>query len=280
MPGRAASKKRAVEASVVEFLSEFARYLVAAGITSRRFSSIARVAFFRAASTEARFRNKRLNQSTVAAMTGLTRVQVRGFARQANPVPPKTRDRLDALIEGWITDPAFCDPGKNPKSLRATGAGRTFRSLVRRYGGDVPPRAFLRELQRNGFVELSNGVVSLKQSASHTRDEHRLVRASRMLEGLISAPSGGKGPKSHLRTFNLEIAFPATSDKGRLVLQRRLSESLGALMRSVHAIGSSAAVDSPPFARQHKRVTRTRLAFVMEDFEPDSAKDRLSGSRR
>src|SRR5688572_22924849 len=101
------TRNDAVEATLVEFMTEFARHLVAAGIPSARFCGIARVAYFAAATEHARFSNDRLNQSAVAAMTGLTRSQVRRFAKQSSPSAPSSRDRLGVLIDGWSTDASF-----------------------------------------------------------------------------------------------------------------------------------------------------------------------------
>jgi hypothetical protein len=279
MPGFTATKKRVVETCVIEFLSEFAKYLVAAGITSPRFADITRLAFFKAASAKARFGNERLNQSAVAAMTGLTRVQVREFARQTKPELPRTRDRVDHIIEGWSADPAFSRHGAQPKVLRIDGKRGTFGSLVQKYGGDLPPRAVLRELQRHGHVTLRGGKVSLTRAARQTRDEHRLRRTSRLLEELIRATETMIEPQPQLRTFHLETKFPAASEKGRLVLQKRVAETLGALMSSIHAAGTSVAMDAPPARRQRSRTTRARVALIMEDFE-SIEEERATGKNR
>jgi hypothetical protein len=277
---RAIPSKYAAEASVVEFLSEFARYLVAAGITTKRFDDLARVAYFKAAATEARFDNQRLNQSAVAAMTGLTRIQVREFARQTNPEPRKTRDRLQNLMDAWATDPSYCATAFNPKSLRVTGNGRTFRTLVRKYGGDVPPRAMLRELQRHGYVKIADGKVTLHRFAAQSREEQRIRRTARMLEELVKADKGSVGAPSPPRTFNLEVAFPAASDKGRLILHRRVTDSLSALVNGLQAAGVAAAMDTPLVDAHGSRVTRARIALIMEDFETKSRRTSRRKGRR
>jgi hypothetical protein len=277
---RAIPSKRAAEASVVEFLSEFARYLVAAGITTTRFGDLARLAYFNAASTEARFDNQRLNQSAVAAMTGLTRVQVRRFARQTNPEPPRTRDRLQNLMDAWSTDPSYCTSAFNPKSLRVTGSGRTFRSLVRKYGGDVPPGALLRELQRHGYVKLAEGRVTLHRSAAQSREEQRVRRTARMLEELVRSNTREVGASSPPRTFNMEVAFPAASEKGRLILHRRVADSLRALLSGVQTAGTAAALDAPLPGAIRSRVTRARIALIMEDFESKTKRTSRRKGRR
>src|SRR5690606_8439266 len=179
------TRRVAIETDVITFMSEFARFLIAAGITSKRYASISRLAYFVAASNHARFGNDRLNQSAVAAMTGLTRVQVRSFAKQASPSPNQTSERIDTVIEGWTTDPAFTDLDSSPKPLRLSGGGKTFLALARLYGGDLPARSLLRELQRHGLVSVRNGCASLRKSAVRNRAESRLRFISKVMADLI-----------------------------------------------------------------------------------------------
>lgn len=265
MSRASAPRIRPIDSNVVDFLSGFARTLLAAGITLPRFDSIARLAFFNAASTQAKFGNNRLNHSAVAAMTGLTRLQVRQFAKQAGPPPTAKRDRIDNLVDGWSSDGAFTTPGNLPRRLRLTGSGKTFGALVRKYGGDVPPRSMLRELERQGYVTLGKTYVSLKSGATQTRDEARLRRISRALADLLgSNESGGVSP-SPLRTLTLEVSYPAASDRGRALLQRRAAEGLKVFLAGLQAAGVAASLESPPGKKQKGRVTRSRVVLVTEE---------------
>lgn len=262
------ARRRDVDAAVASFMIEFARLLVGAGITSTKYSSIARMAYFVAATELARFRNDRLNQSAVAAITGLSRSEVRRFAKQAAPLPKSSRDRVEAIIEVWSTDPLFVTSSYSPKRLRIAGEGITFKSLVQRHGGDIPPRSLLRELQRHGHVTLRNGIVSLNKNARHTRDEFRLSSVLKVLTDLIKPQEDSRNVNSApVRGIVLETSFPATSAKGRAMLQRRFSENLGAFISGINAIGVASSLESPPSIVQKKKVTRARIALVTEDIE-------------
>src|SRR5262245_40832071 len=99
-------------------MTEFARYLVAAGVSNSQFTAISRLAYFRAASHDAKFRNEKINQSALAAMTGLTRSQVRALLKQADgSVQEKSSDRIGRLLDGWTLDPAFVTASYSPRSL-------------------------------------------------------------------------------------------------------------------------------------------------------------------
>lgn len=259
-------RKPRIESDVVEFMSEFARHLIAAGISAQRFSAISRLAYFVAASDLARFGNDRLNQSSVAAMTGLTRVQVRQFAKQERPRPSDTRDRFECLIEGWATDPSFTDARFEPRRLRAVGGGKGFPALAKKYGGDVPARALLRELQRHKLVSLRNGYVSLNRLGSRGRNEYRLRLVSRVLCDLIK-DSPETVVHSPIRTINLETRYPIASDKGRVLIQKRAEEGLRNFLSGLQAAGTAASIASPRLTGRGKRVTRARLVLVTEDVD-------------
>jgi hypothetical protein len=265
MPDSSGSRSHSVDSHVVEFLAELASFLVAAGITNTRFSAMARLAFFRAASDQARFGNARLNQSAVAAMTGLTRLQVRQFSKQAKPVPRESRDRLDNIVEGWTTDSAFLTTGFRPRQLRTAGRGKNFGALVRKYGGDIPPRSALRELQRQGLATIKGGYVSLRRPANQTRDKLRLQRTARALAEVLK--SVGTRVPVPLRVVTSQVSYPATSDKGRVLLQKRVVDGLRVFSSGIQTAGVSAAMDAPPKKGAQNRISRTRILVMTEDFE-------------
>lgn len=246
-------------------MAEFAKFLISAGITSKRFSAITRVAYFLAASDQARFANDRLNQSTVAAMTGLTRAQVRGFAKQPRPVANPPRDRIDVVIEAWTTDPTFTDAGLAPIPLRLTGGGKNFGMLARRYGGDLPPRALLRELQRHGLVSVQGGVVSLKQAVAQKGAEYRLRGLARAMAELIR--NGADGSGSRLRTVHQEVTYPASDEKGQLLMQKRASEGLRTYLSGLQTAGTAVAAASPPPRKRKGKVSRARILLITEDLD-------------
>jgi hypothetical protein len=141
MPRKSTSGNRSADLAVTQFLAEFAKHLLAAGLSYSQFAALAQIAFFRAASESATFRNRRINYSAVAAMTGLTRVQVRELARDGSVTSSARRDRIAKIIEGWTTDVSFLKADSSPKSLNIGSRAGGFGDLVRKYGGDIPPRA-------------------------------------------------------------------------------------------------------------------------------------------
>jgi len=123
----------------------------------REFSEISKLAFVQVASDEYGIRGRKTNMSRVAVMTGLTRKEVRRVRdrleeRDWNLDPQLSRPGV--VLSHWYTDPEFLDKNGRPKPLQlAEGPRRaSFTGLVRRYGGDIPPGAMLKELARAGCV--------------------------------------------------------------------------------------------------------------------------------
>lgn len=264
MPEGQTKREQKVDRALIAFMSELAQYLVAAGIGSARFASIVRLAYFQAASAHGRFTNERLNQSAVAAMTGLTRMQVRSFARQSAPLPSETRERVDQVIEGWTTDSRFATAEHLPRKLRITGRGNTFGFLAKIYGADVPARSLLREMQRHGYVAVRDGNVSLRRKVHETCDEARVRRISQALAALLR-DAANSAPCGTVRTVTVETTYPATSEKGRHLLQRITSDRLREFLAGIEAAGVAAALEAPPGKKQKGKTTRTRIALITED---------------
>src|SRR5579872_472648 len=154
-----------------DLLTEIAGVLLPRGITPKRFSELTRFAFVRAAAEMSRLRNGRVNQSRVAAQTGLTRVEVKRLLAQGSPLTTGSHAQapVERVIRGWQTDRMFADRRGRPRRLRISGSVASFRNLVRKYGGDVPHRAMLEELRRLGAVADRGESVWLNPSWSHRR---------------------------------------------------------------------------------------------------------------
>lgn len=256
-------RERELDALLTSLMGELARMLVSAGITRTRFDQICRLAFFNAASSRARFSNERLNQSAIAAMTGLTRVQVRAFARQAPHVSLESRDRLDHLVEGWATDPQFSTQDYAPKRLSLTRGSASFTALARKYGRDLPAKSLLRELERHRYVTVEEGYVSLHARMRQTMEEVRICRIARALTDLLHQEDAELSV-APVRAVTLEISYPTPSDKARQLVHKRAVDGLRNYLAGVQTVGSVAAVDSPRPKKQSRR-TRVRVALLSDD---------------
>ncbi len=242
-------------------MTEFARFLVAAGIPRTKFSRIVEFAYFQAASQEARFRNNRLNQSAVAAMTGLTRSQVRTMLKRQRSALERTNDRIDRIIAAWTSDAEYMTASFAPRRLRLLGPSPSFATLVDKVGGDIPSRSILRELERQRQVSVTGRYVSLTRAAHSEHKSRSLRQLSSALARLLCTSGDVVRVGSPLRAVTMEVDYPAQSAAGRILMQRRLAKSMKAFMADVEAAGAAVAMEAPSIAKNAK--SRKALAKLL-----------------
>lgn len=143
-----------LRAALLGALRPLAAMLLRFGIGYREFAEVARAAFVDAATAEFGVRGRPTNISRVAAMTGLTRKEVRrlralaaaGTATGPGTVPAE-------VLHRWHTDPRYLAHHGVPLELPFEGTGPSFAGLVRACAGDLPAGAIRAELRRIGAVE-------------------------------------------------------------------------------------------------------------------------------
>lgn len=167
-------------------LRPIARILLRFGIGFREFSEVAKAAFIDVATSDYGLRGRPTNISRVAVMTGLTRKEVRRVREKikegAAAIAVKTTP-MSEIIHRWHTEPEFLDSSGRPASLAFVGDGRSFTSLVRRFGGDIPPGAMRTELKRVGAVEEdSDGALTVVKRTVHPKGAH-----DKLVAGLVHA---------------------------------------------------------------------------------------------
>jgi hypothetical protein len=136
-----ADVKSAVSAATLRLLRPLARFLLEARIGIGEFNALARLAYVQAAvQGAAAGGGYRVNVSRIAALTGLTRVEVAALLaeeRGAPPRPHRMRVRAERVLQGWWTDPQFQDRSGAPERLKRKGSRLSFAALVKRHSGDA-----------------------------------------------------------------------------------------------------------------------------------------------
>mgnify|MGYP003383077104 CR=1 FL=1 len=250
---------------VLSFLTEFSRLLLAAGITSSQFNQLAELAFFRAASQDARFRNSRINQSSVAAMTGLNRAKIRALMRsEKKKAHSQSESRRERILTAWMSEAQFLTTSGEPRRLRLDGGKGSFASLVKRHGGDIPPRAFLRDLLRRRLIRLTEGYVQLASNAREVREVRRLEQVSAALAAALSAPEGA-GLGRTLKLMSFEVRHPAPTAVGRILLQRRIAKSLDGFMADLDVACNAIARDARKGSAKAGRSGKTSVLLLTQE---------------
>ena len=147
----------ALSAALIRLMRPLVRLLLRRGVSFKAFSDLVRWLFVDVAMEEFGISGRKQSVSRVSVVTGLTRKEV---SRLVNPREPRDKassdkyNRLSRVIAGWRRDPDFRDKRGGAASLDIKGDGLAFSELVRRYSGDMTPRAMLDELLRVDAVKL------------------------------------------------------------------------------------------------------------------------------
>jgi hypothetical protein len=188
------------------------------------FEVAARLAFVQAAAEQGRTKGGRTNVSRIAAMTGLTRKEVRQllqiFEANSRLVPHSaSRQRTARVLEAWRTDPLYLDDRGRPRPLTIAGEEPSFRSLVRSYAGDVTPTSVLRELERTGAVRAAaDGQLRCRSSstASGAADAAFLLEFAQRLQDFASAMAAAAEPGESGVFYGVREARLTPPDLARL----------------------------------------------------------------
>ena len=176
--------KAAVSAATLRLLRPLARFLLEARIGIGEFNALARLAYVQAAvQSAAAGGGYRVNVSRVAALTGLTRVEVAALLAEERGAPPRQhrgRVRAERVLHGWWNDPEFQDRSGAPERLKRKGPRLSFAALVKRYSGDAHnAAAILDELLHSQAVrEREDGTLeALSRTCANVSWDSRGIEA-------------------------------------------------------------------------------------------------------
>jgi hypothetical protein len=157
--------------ALFRILRPLARLLLRNGVPYGEFSELVKKAYVAAALEDFCDGRRKPTDSRAAVMTGLTRKEVK---RQRDILAGDAGGKSDTLhanrasrvVSGWVHDTAFQAASGQPANLPFEGT-LSFSGLVKKYSGDMPPRAVLDELLRVGVVtaEPDSGRLVLQQRA-------------------------------------------------------------------------------------------------------------------
>jgi hypothetical protein len=166
---RTSDSLQVLYAAILKLLHPLVRLLLKKGISYGTFVDLVKWVYYDVAKKDLTIEGRKQTHSRISVITGFTRKEVKRLSEMA---PPTTRrqeeqyNRAARVISGWRRDKDYVDSQGLPMAVPITGEGTTFEMLVKRFSGDIPPRAVLDELTRLGVLELdSNGSVRLIQEA-------------------------------------------------------------------------------------------------------------------
>jgi hypothetical protein len=232
-PNQGAARGNAI---LEELLTELALTLLPRGMTPKRFNEVSRYAFACAAATISRLQSGKVNQSRVAALTGLSRAEVKKLLLEGDSGIRGTRSKqtpIERVLDGWRADRRFVDKHGNPKPLRISGAAPSFAFLAKQYGGDVPHRAVLDELYRMGALRRDGNNVVLKTTRA-LRKRYNFTSLSSVLPALVDGirlASTTEIPNASSSIYRLTL--PARTELDVAVMRERCSSSVTSMLHGL-----------------------------------------------
>ena len=268
--------QRQILGAFLVVLKPVARILLRYGIGFREFSEIAKTAFVDVASSDFGLRGRPTNISRVAVMTGLTRKEVRRLrdkiAEGKDTVIVKPTPMWD-ILHYWHPDRDFLDSTGRPAKLPFAGENSSFSSLVRHYGGDIPPGAMRTELKRVGAIaEDEEGNLSVLKRTFRPKGDHESLVAS-LVHGvypLIATVSHNTDPDRVGPTWTQRIAFTQAVRKDDVPRIKRITaDRIGAFAESVDDLFIAYETLNEPETTEDEKTTLAVGVFYFEDRETD-----------
>ena len=174
-----------------QWLRPVARWLMRSGVTWKEFAELSREAFVQSAFEDFGIRGRPTNVSRVALLTGLSRRDVRRVRelepRRNGQAAEDSLNHASRVLTGWHLDPDFLEASGQPRVLPAVGGDASFEALLKRYAGDIPTTALVKELVKSGSIErLESGAYRVLRRYYMPRpmDRQAVERAGSVLADL------------------------------------------------------------------------------------------------
>ena len=195
------------EELLVDLLSPISRLLVQGSVGIDELIRAAKRAYLRAAIDVIVPTGRRLNASRLSVATGMTRKEVSAllnYSRDEERLATRGSGEQRALrvLRGWLTDPRFQARDGRPAEVYVSGQRRSFRQLVKLYGGDVTPNSVLRELERMGAIEhTSCGALRVRRRRTDhgQRPDYQLSELAKLFEDFVAAVTAPSSEPSYFR---------------------------------------------------------------------------------
>lgn len=161
--------KSLISQALSQLLRPLVRILLRQGIAFDSLSELLKQAYVEVADKEFGLPGKKQTVSRISTITGLTRKEVTRI-QQLDAIDiseiNQQFNRAARVIVGWISEDDFLDAQQQPLALSLEQGPHSFNELVKRFSGDIPPRAIADELMRVGAIEQTHdGKVKLVQRA-------------------------------------------------------------------------------------------------------------------
>lgn len=173
------SDTKPLHRALARILRPLARLLLRNGVPFGEFAELVKRAYVEAAFEDFRDSRRKPTDSKAAVLTGLTRKEIKRLREltrdeSVQAVSRRHINRASRVVSGWVRDKDFQDAQGEPAMLSFDGSN-SFTELVKRYSGDMTPRAVMDELIRVGVVEQTDKLILRKKAYVPTGDDQEML---------------------------------------------------------------------------------------------------------
>ena len=171
-------------------------------------------------------------------ITGLSRrevMRVRKLPRPDVTASTERHNRAARVIAAWRRESDFLDAEGKPALLPMEGRGATFSELVKRFSGNVPPRAILDELIHVGAVERrKDGKIALITRAYIPRniDAHKLNILGTDVRHLVSTIDHNLKSETTEPLFQRKVSYDNLPDDVLPAFRKLFTKRAQAMLES------------------------------------------------
>jgi hypothetical protein len=163
------SQEKILQKAILRVLKPLIRILLRNNIPFGAFSEMARQAYVEVATHDFKVEGRKQSNSRISTITGLSRKEVKRLQEleeTTDSILTEKYNRAARVVYGWVHDKTYQNKKGISKILSFDTGDQSFSALVKKYSGDVPPRAILDELERVGVVEIDDkGFIHLLSRA-------------------------------------------------------------------------------------------------------------------
>lgn len=197
------------------------------GVTHKDLSLLCKQLYVKIASEDFGIRGRQTNLSRIAMMTGIDRKEVSRIKDNLQQdatarLSEQHQDKINRVLSGWYQDQDFIDEQGQPKLMSMDEGEINFTVLARRYAGDLPTNALLKELKRVGIVEEIHSKLRVlgRYFVVEATDPAALLRAGNVIQDIATAlehnlykanPEKGKPKRFERRASNPHMPVEAAA---------------------------------------------------------------------
>ena len=238
------SKPSTTTTLMKKILRPLVRLLLRNGVAFADFSDVARQVFVEVASQDFSLPGRKQSVSRISILTGINRKEVKRQLEEPedNNTTPKENNRAARVIGGWMRDTDFLTAKGKPGvlSLKDNDSTGSFEDLVKRYSGDMTPRAVLDELLRVGVVSIDKNKTKVKLLTSGyvpaASKEELLKISGDSINDLLNTIDHNFATEDDLTRLQLRVAYDDVPAEGVELIRNLSTEKSIELLQSLDKV--------------------------------------------